>query len=173
VERTELSAQSTTELVRRASEQVGSLVRSELQLARAELAEKGKRAGVGAGLLGTAGVLALYGLAALFVTIGVALALVVPAWAAALIVTALLFAAAVVLALLGRASLKKGLPPVPERAVASVKADIDAVTTAVAERGHAPEDPVTMDRTKPAGAGLHTGNVAPEHNGHSTNGAKP
>jgi uncharacterized membrane protein YqjE len=137
VERSGLSAQSTTELVRRASEQVTGLVRAELQLAKAELAEKGKRAGTGAGLLGVGGVAALYGLGILIAAGVLALALVLPAWASALIVAVALFVIAGILILVGRASLRKGLPPVPQDAVASVRADIDAVTTAVAERGHA------------------------------------
>src|SRR3954466_14205928 len=63
---------STAELINRAAAQVSTLVRDELALARAELTEKGRRAGVGAGLLSAAGVLALFGLA-LVITLAVVL----------------------------------------------------------------------------------------------------
>src|SRR4051794_7232938 len=86
--------QPTAQLVSQLGEQVSTLVRDELTLARIEMVEKGKRAGTGAGLLGGAGVLALYGLGTLFLTIGAALALVMPAWTAALVVTVVLFAIA-------------------------------------------------------------------------------
>jgi hypothetical protein len=126
--------QSTVELVRIASDQVSRLVRSEIQLAKTELADKGKRAGLGAGLIAGAGVMAFYGAGALIAAIALALALVLPGWAAALIVTGLLFAMAGLLALAGRASLKRGLPPVPTSTVASVKADLDAAKHAVSDR---------------------------------------
>src|SRR5439155_9774684 len=93
---------STAELVKQASEQISRLIRDELKLAQAELAEKGKRAGIGAGLFGGAGVIALYGVGALIATLIILLDLALPLWAAALIVTVVLFVAAGVLALIGR-----------------------------------------------------------------------
>ena len=122
---------STAELVSHMSEQVSTLVRDELALARVEMTEKGKRAGKGAGLLGGAGVLALYGVSALLVTIGAALALVWPTWLAALVVTVVVFAAAGVAALLGKKQVKQAVPPAPTAAVDSTKRDVDAVKTAV------------------------------------------
>src|SRR5918997_4544756 len=83
--------QSTSELVQRASEQISRLVKDELALAKAELTEKGKHAGVGVGLFGGGGVLALYGVGVLIITFVLLLDLVLPAWAAALIVTVVLF----------------------------------------------------------------------------------
>ena len=74
---------TTGELITRLSSQVSELVRGEIALAKAELAQKGKRAGIGAGLAGAAGVLALYGVGALITTVIAALALVLPVWAAA------------------------------------------------------------------------------------------
>jgi hypothetical protein len=118
---------STDELVRQAAEQISRLVRDELALAKAEMTQKGKRAGVGAGLLGGGGVVALYGVAALLTAVVLALALVVPAWLAALIVAVVLFAVAGVLAVLGRKRVAQATPPVPEETVRSVKADIDEV----------------------------------------------
>lgn len=115
------------ELVSDASEQVSRLVRDEIQLAVAELEAKGKRGGLGAGLFGAAGVVALYGGGALVACVVLALALVMPAWAAALAVAVAALATAAVLALAGRKQVKAATPVIPERAIDSVKADIDAV----------------------------------------------
>jgi Flp pilus assembly protein TadB len=131
-----LTDRSTAELVKLASEQVSRLVRDELRLAQVELARKGKHAGIGVGLFGTAGFLALYGLAALFAAAALALALVLPAWLATLIVAIALLAIAGILALIGRGQVKRASPPVPTAAVDSVKEDIGTVTEAVKERGH-------------------------------------
>jgi uncharacterized membrane protein YqjE len=118
---------TTGELVTRLSTQISGLVRAELQLAKAELAEKGKRAGVGAGLAGAAGVLALYGLGAIVAAVIAALALFLPVWAAALIVAILIFIVAGVLGLLGKNQIQRATPPVPENAVESVKRDVATV----------------------------------------------
>jgi hypothetical protein len=124
---------STGELVSRLSEQVSTLVKDELALARAEMTEKGKRAGKGAGLLGGGGVLALYGVGLLLATIVALLDLAWPTWVAALVVTVVVFAVAGVLALLGRNQVKQATPPVPERAKESVAADVDTEKAAVKE----------------------------------------
>ena len=63
--------------------------------------------------------------------------LVLPAWAAALIVTVVLFVVAGVLALLGKKQVSQAVPPMPEAAIASVKADVDAVKHAVKDRSRA------------------------------------
>jgi hypothetical protein len=131
-----LSERSTAELVKLASEQMSRLVRDELRLAQAELARKGKHAGIGIGLFGGAGVMALYGVAALVATLVVVLDLVMPLWLATLIVAVLLLAIAGVMALIGRSQVKQAAPPVPESTVDSVKKDIGTVTEAVKERGH-------------------------------------
>jgi uncharacterized membrane protein YqjE len=122
---------STADLVSQMSEQVSTLVRDELALAKVEMIQKGKRAGLGAGLFGTAGAFALYGLGALFVTIGAVLALWVPAWLAALIVTVALFAIAGILALVGKSQVKKAVPPEPAEAIASGKQDVEAVKAGI------------------------------------------
>jgi uncharacterized membrane protein YqjE len=114
-------------VVHRLSEQIPELVRSEVRLAQAELAEKGKHAGLGIGLFSGAGLLALYGLAGLLTTVVIALDLVLPLWLAALIVTVVLFAAAAVAALLGKKEVSQAAPPAPERAIAGVKRDVEAV----------------------------------------------
>ena len=118
---------STSELVHDLTDQVSTLVRDEIQLATAELKEKGKNAGIGAGMFGAAGVVAGYGAMVAIACAVLALALVVPAWLAALIVTVALFLIAGILALIGRSRLRRGTPPVPEQAVQSVQQDIATV----------------------------------------------
>lgn len=117
---------STPQLISRASEQTAQLIRSEMQLARADLREAARHAGVGVGLFGAAGALALYGLGALIATVILALALVLPAWLAALIVTALLFAGAGVAALVGKKQVSAAPPPLQE-SMDSVQQDVRTV----------------------------------------------
>ncbi|MEV6305954.1 phage holin family protein [Actinoplanes sp. NPDC051861] len=125
-----IDQESTAHLVSRLSEQVTTLVRDELALARLEMTEKGKKAGKGAGLLGGAGVIALYGVGALFVTVGAALALVMPVWAAALIVTVALLAVAGIAAMVGKKQVQQAVPPTPEAAMASGRRDVDTLMAA-------------------------------------------
>ncbi|SNY03943.1 phage holin family protein [Paractinoplanes atraurantiacus] len=134
---THTEQQPTAQLVSQLSEQVSTLVKDELTLARMEMVEKGKRAGTGAGLLGGAGVMALYGVGALLVTIGAVLALFMPVWVAALIVTVVLFGAAGVAALIGKNQVKQALPPEPKAAMESGKRDVEAVKGAIREGRHA------------------------------------
>lgn len=124
---------SQTELVERLTADVRTLVRDELELAKREMTAKAKRAGAGAGLFGGAGVLALYGVAALIFTVGALLALALPAWAAALITTAGVLLIAAVAALIGRAQVKKAVPPEPLEAMASGRRDVEAVKDAIRE----------------------------------------
>lgn len=119
-------AESTGQLIATATDQLGQLVRQEMALAKAELADNAKRAGTGAGLFGGAGVVALYGLAALVATAIIALDLVLPLWLAALIVAVVLFAVAGVMALLGKKQVTRAAPP-GEHTIDNVKADIETV----------------------------------------------
>ena len=112
-DRADLSEEPLGAVVHRLSEQVPELVRSEIRLAQAELAQKGKRAGIGVGLFSAAGLFALYGLAALVTTSIVLLDLALPLWAAALIVTGVLFAIAGVAALIGKKQVVPGDPARP------------------------------------------------------------
>lgn len=121
---------STAELMSRLSADGSQLVRDEIALAKLELGQKAKQVGLGAGIVGAAGLLAAYGFGTLLAAAVLALALVLPAWAAALIVAALLFAAAGAAALHGRANMKEGTPPLPEAAIENVKADIATVKEA-------------------------------------------
>jgi hypothetical protein len=102
-------------------------VRDELRLAQLELQEKGKRAGIGAGLFGGAGGLAFYGGGALVAGLILLLATAVDGWIAALIVAAALFAGAGILALTGKKQIDQATPPQPEEAKASVQRDVDEV----------------------------------------------
>jgi len=118
-------------LVHDMTQQMSTLVRDEMRLAQAEMTQKGKAAGLGIGLFGGAGLVALYGLATLIATVILALALAVPAWLSALIVTVVLFAVAGVLALVGKKNVSHATPAKPEQAIAGIKEDI---ATAKGER---------------------------------------
>lgn len=118
---------SVGELVGQATEQLSLLVRQEMALAKEELTEKGRRAGRGGGLLGAAGAVAYVGFMTLAGAGVAALSLVVDVWAAALIVMGVLFVIAAVLAVVGRAQLRRATPPTPELALDSVKADVDEI----------------------------------------------
>ncbi len=117
----------TSELLKQLSDQTTTLVRQEIELAKLEFREKGKKAGMGAGMFGGAGVFGLYAVGALTATIILALATFLPGWLAALIVAVVLFAVAGVLAMVGKKDVEKGTPPVPTEAIASTKADIQTV----------------------------------------------
>jgi MFS family permease len=115
------------ELIQQATRQTQTLVRDEIRLAQLELTEKGKKAGLGAGMFGGAGGLAIYGFGALVAGLILLLATAVDGWAAAFIVSAALFAIAGVLALSGKKQIDEATPPQPEQAVASVQRDVDEV----------------------------------------------
>jgi uncharacterized membrane protein YqjE len=118
---------SLAELLTRLSQQTSQLVRDEVRLAQLELGQKAKKGGIGAALIGTGGLVAVYGVGALVAAAIFALDLVLPGWAAALCVAGALFLLSGVAALLGVRTAKKASPPVPEKAVASVKADLAAL----------------------------------------------
>jgi uncharacterized membrane protein YqjE len=111
------------ELVKDLASQTSTLVRQELQLAQAEVTERGKLAGKGAGMLAGAGVAALLGLGALTAVIVIALDGALALWLAALIVTVLWLVVAAVLALSGKKALQASTPPAPQT-VETVKEDI-------------------------------------------------
>jgi len=119
--------QSTGELVKQVTEQVSLLVRDELKLAQLEMTRKGKEAGKGAGMLGGAGLVALYGVACLIACAIIAISHVLQAWLAALIIGAALLAVAGVVSAVGRGHLRKATPPTPTEAVESVKTDVEEV----------------------------------------------
>ncbi len=114
-------------LVNDLTTQVPELIRSELRLAQAEMAEKGKRAGIGIGMFSGAGLMAFFGFGTLLATLVLVLDLFLPAWLAALIVTVVLFAVAAVLALMGKKKVDEATPLTPERATVGLKEDIATV----------------------------------------------
>ena len=118
---------SLAQLITRLTQQTSQLVRDEVRLAQLELGQKAKKGGIGAGLLGLGGLVAVYGVGALVAAAIFALDLVLPGWAAALCVAGALFLLAGVAALIGIRTAKKATPPVPEQTVASLKLDLAAV----------------------------------------------
>jgi uncharacterized membrane protein YqjE len=128
-QRNDLYDRPTGELLRELSRQTTDLVRQEIDLAKAEMGEKGKRAGVGAGMFGGAGVFGIGAFAALTACVIAALDLAMPLWLAALIVTVVYAAIAGVLALRGKEKVKAAGPPVPEQTKDSVKEDVQWAKT--------------------------------------------
>jgi uncharacterized membrane protein YqjE len=118
-----LRERSLPELLQRLSAETSQLVHEELELAKAELSQKGELAAAGAGLFGGAAAIGLLALAALTTCIILALANAIPAWLAALIVAVVYAGIAAVLAIQGRAKVKEAIPPVPEQTMQSVKED--------------------------------------------------
>jgi hypothetical protein len=118
---------STAQLVTQLTEKSTELIRAELRLAQAEMTVKAKHAGVGAGLFGGAGLVALYGVGTLIATVILSLSLVIDPWLAALIVTVVLFAVAGVAAVLGKKQVSEATPPTPEQTLANVQQDVQAV----------------------------------------------
>jgi uncharacterized membrane protein YqjE len=115
------------DLLKRASEQTSRLVREELRLAQLEMQQKARHAGIGAGLFGAAGVVALFGVAVLIACLVLVLATALDAWLAALIVAVVLLAVAGAMALAGKHQVAEATPPKPERTIDSVHDDIDEI----------------------------------------------
>jgi uncharacterized membrane protein YqjE len=124
----DLRDQSIGDLLKQLSEETSTLVRQELALARSELEQQGKRAGVGAGILGGAGVAVLLTLIALTVTLIALLDTAMATWVAALIVTVIWAAVAGVLGLQGRNKIQQATPPAP-KTVETVKEDVQWAKT--------------------------------------------
>jgi len=119
----------TAELMRELTDQTTSLVRTEIELAKVELTEKGKKAAVGVGMFGAAGLFGVVGFAAITACLIWALSEAVVGWLAALIVGVVYAAIAGVLALRGKKQVQRATPPVPERAVDSTKEDLEWLKT--------------------------------------------
>jgi hypothetical protein len=123
-----LRDQSTADLLKQLSQETSTLVRQEMALARAELTQKGKRAGAGAGMLGGAGVAALLTLGTLTACIVLVLSEFMDAWLAALIHTVVWAVIAGVLALQGRNKVQEATPPAPQT-VETLKEDVEWAKT--------------------------------------------
>jgi nitrate/nitrite transporter NarK len=125
----ELRDRPTGELLRELSNQTTTLVKQELDLAKAEFQEKGKQAGVGAGMFGGAGIVGVGAFAALTAGAIAALSEAIDTWLAALIVAVVYAAVAGVMAMTGKKKVKEAAPPIPEQAKDSVKEDMEWAKT--------------------------------------------
>jgi hypothetical protein len=117
------------DLVKQLAGQTSTLVRQEIDLAKAEMSQKAGIAGQGAGLLGGAAVVGLLAAGALTACLILALSEVIPDWLAALIVALVMGAVAAVLAMQGRNRIRAATPPVPEQTVETVKEDVEWAKT--------------------------------------------
>lgn len=128
--RTDVSAEaekrSVSELSQQLTEQTTRLAQKEIELAKAEMAVKGKRLGIGAGAFSTAGLLALFALGAVTTAAILGLATALEGWLAALIVAGVYLLVAGVLALVGRSKVQAATPPVPEQTAESIKEDVES-----------------------------------------------
>ncbi len=120
---------SVGDLLKELSEQTSTLVRQELDLAKAEMSEKGKQAGMGAGMFGGAGLFGLLALIALTACLVMALDRVMVDWLAALVVAAAYAAIAGALALQGRNKVREAAPAVPEQTRDTLKEDVEWAKT--------------------------------------------
>jgi uncharacterized membrane protein YqjE len=125
----ELRDRPTGELLRDLSDHTTTLVKQEMELAKAELQEKGKQAGLGAGMFGGAGLFGLGAFAAVTACLIAALDQVMEIWLAALVVAVAYAVIAAVLAMTGKQKVKQAVPPVPEQAKDSVKEDMEWAKT--------------------------------------------
>jgi hypothetical protein len=118
---------SVGQIVGDLTSQVAHLARVEAQLAAREIGDKAKRGAFGGGMFALAGVIAIYGGAALALAAGIALAMVWPAWLAAVVMGVALLAVAGIFALVGRAKLRAALPPVPDETMEHAREDARAL----------------------------------------------
>ena len=116
------------DLIQQLAKETSTLVRQEIELAKAEVSEKGRQAGKGVGMFGDAGIVALLAFGALTAAAILALDLVVAGWLAALIVAAVYGAAAGLLAWAGKGRVQEATPPAPQT-VETVKEDIEWAKT--------------------------------------------
>ena len=119
----------TGELLRDLSDHTTTLVKQEMELAKAELQEKGKQAGVGAGMFGGAGLFGVGAFAALTACLIAGLGQAMEIWLAALVVAVAYAVVAAVFAITGKQKVKQAVPPVPEQAKDSVKEDLEWAKT--------------------------------------------
>lgn len=120
----ELRDRPVGELLGDFARETTTLMRQELELAKAEMTEKGKRAGAGAGMIGAGAVAALAAVGSATAFAILVLATFMPDWAAALVVAAVWGVVAVVLSLQGKEKIEEAGTPVPEQAMDSMKEDV-------------------------------------------------
>jgi uncharacterized membrane protein YqjE len=132
---TQNNGESAGELLKQFSDDATTLIRKEVELAKAELAEKGRKARKGAGMFGGAGLFGLGAFGALTAFLILVLAEAMDAWVAALIVTVVYGAIAGVLALQGKQKVEDAGPPQPEQTVETVKEDVQWAKRQAASAG--------------------------------------
>jgi len=123
----DLREQPVSDIVKQVSDEAKTLVGQEIKLAKAEMTEKAKEIGIGAGMFGGAGYTLHLAALGLMLTLIFALSTAMAAWLAALIVTVVFVAIAGVLAITGKKRIEKAGPPVPEETIESVKQTIETV----------------------------------------------
>jgi uncharacterized membrane protein YqjE len=126
---TSLREESMGALFKQLSDELSTLVRQELRLAQAEMTEKGKKAGIGIGMFGGAGVVSFLALQALTACVVALLATAIDVWIAALIITVVYAAVAGGLALSGKKQVSEATPPVPEQTAETLKEDVQWAKT--------------------------------------------
>jgi hypothetical protein len=130
--RPQAADRSIGELVQQASQQTSELIRQEMRLARAEMTQKGKRAGLGGGMFGGSALLAVIALQAMVAAAIAAVALALPLWASCLIIAGGLLLIAGALAMVGKAEFGRATPAAPRQAIDGVRADVQEIK----ERAH-------------------------------------
>lgn len=106
---------------------VGTLIRDEIEQIKKELTEKLKSLGIGVGFFAGAAFFGFFAFAVLVAAAVLGIAEALPGWLAALIVAFVLLVITAILVLVGVRKLKKGVPPVPEKSIESVKNDVRAI----------------------------------------------
>lgn len=125
--RVDTSEPSVRELIRQMSEDSSQLIRSEIRLAQAEMSAKAKDVGIGIGGFSAAGLLAFFGIGVLLAAAVLGLATQLPAWLSAVIIGVVLLVIAGIVALAARRKMSQAAPPMPERAVETVKQDVQEI----------------------------------------------
>lgn len=140
---------SLGELVSDVPRLVTELVQAEIELIKTEVIAKLKAVGIGAGLIVGALVVLLWFVGVLLTAAILGLATVMPGWLAALIVAAVLLIVIVVLVLLGIRSIKRALPPVPEKGIAGLKLDLEVVRGVATRHASFPATPPPAKKPEP------------------------
>jgi hypothetical protein len=117
------------EVAKELTSDLSLLMRQEIELAKAEMAEKGRTAAPGLRMVGGAGIVALCAAGAITAFLVLVFSIFLPEWAAALIVGAALAAIAYVLIKQGKERVAEAGKPVPEQTIETVKEDVEWAKT--------------------------------------------
>ena len=125
----ELRERPLGEIARDLTRDVSLLMRQEVELAKAELTQKGRTAAPGLGMIGGAGVVGLMAAGALTAFLVLVLSVFLPEWASALIVGAVLAAVAYLLVKQGKERVEEAGAPIPKQTIETVKEDVEWAKT--------------------------------------------